>query len=281
MGLQTTGPISITDIATEFGDTAPHSLSEFYGAAAGIPTSGAINVKGFYGKSSLFSFNITSNQTDANLYTLAVNAGWDETSALEAVIDSGVVVTASTTTVPALTISGTYPSGVTLVNNGTIVGDGGNGGSSNGGGFAGGTALSVSSTLAVTNNGTIAGGGGGGGAGNSYSSTYYSYYCTGDDAPFYCYTYPVTSYNAGGGGGGGQTGLTESLGGSGRYGGSNGGNGYYYSAGTAGNNGGAAGGTWGQNGNTGDYSGGTAGSAVSGNSNITWNTSGTIYGALS
>ena len=51
MTLQTSGPISFSQIATEFGDTAPHSLSEFYGAASGIPSSGTLNVSDFYGKS--------------------------------------------------------------------------------------------------------------------------------------------------------------------------------------------------------------------------------------
>lgn len=51
MTLQTSGPISFSQIAAEFGDTAPHSISEFYGAASGIPSSGTLNVSDFYGKS--------------------------------------------------------------------------------------------------------------------------------------------------------------------------------------------------------------------------------------
>ncbi len=42
MALQTSGAISLGDIGTEFSDTAPHSLSEFYGADTGIPSSGEI-----------------------------------------------------------------------------------------------------------------------------------------------------------------------------------------------------------------------------------------------
>ena len=58
MPLQTSGPISLADIAAEFGGSAPHSLSEYYRggglvpdtpANAGIPTSGSISLSDFYG----------------------------------------------------------------------------------------------------------------------------------------------------------------------------------------------------------------------------------------
>lgn len=51
MVLQTSGPISLDDIATEFSDARPNSVNEFYGAAAGIPTSGPISFDDFYGTS--------------------------------------------------------------------------------------------------------------------------------------------------------------------------------------------------------------------------------------
>ena len=49
MALQTSGPISLLDIQNEFGGSNPISLSEYYGAASGIPTSGAISIGNFYG----------------------------------------------------------------------------------------------------------------------------------------------------------------------------------------------------------------------------------------
>ena len=52
MALPTSGPLSINDIAVEFGGSVPHSLSEYYGVAAGIPASGTIAIDDFYGKSS-------------------------------------------------------------------------------------------------------------------------------------------------------------------------------------------------------------------------------------
>lgn len=51
MALQSSGAISIDDIATEFGGTTPHGLSEYYGVATGIPTSGSIDISDFYGAS--------------------------------------------------------------------------------------------------------------------------------------------------------------------------------------------------------------------------------------
>ncbi len=52
MGIPLTGDITMADIAAEFGGSTPHSLSEYYGAALGIPSSGAISMDTFRGKSS-------------------------------------------------------------------------------------------------------------------------------------------------------------------------------------------------------------------------------------
>jgi hypothetical protein len=287
MALQTSGAISLIDIATEFGGTAPHSMSEYYGAAAGIPASGAINMKGFYGKSSQFTFTISSNQTNASLYNLAVNAGWDGSSNLQVTINSGVYISSNSTGTPALTVNGSFPAGVTLVNNGYIVGKGGNGGQSattdfnppaSVAGYAGGGALSVSSAITIQNNGTIGGGGGGGGCGGMGSNA------AGD------------TFYRGGGGGGGRSGTTSSSGAalSGASGTTSGGG-----AGGGGQSGiggtGGTGGNWGAAGGTGgagayqnyfnvayrNKAGGSAGYAVSGNGNITWSATGTRLGAIS
>lgn len=52
MALQTSGQISLANVATEFEDTAPHRMSEFYDVADGIPGSGQISIGDFYGASS-------------------------------------------------------------------------------------------------------------------------------------------------------------------------------------------------------------------------------------
>jgi hypothetical protein len=53
MALQSSGFIDMSDIQTEFVDAGSGSLSEFYGAATGIPSSGAIKFSDFYGKSNI------------------------------------------------------------------------------------------------------------------------------------------------------------------------------------------------------------------------------------
>lgn len=51
MALPSSGTISIEDIVAEFGGSAPNSLSEYYGVAAGVPASGTISLDDFYGAS--------------------------------------------------------------------------------------------------------------------------------------------------------------------------------------------------------------------------------------
>jgi|GEM_PF-2336046 len=70
------GEISIQDIVDEFGGSAPHALSEYYGAASGVPTSGQITLSDFYGVSSftmpsgiIIPYNGSSAPTGWTLYT--------------------------------------------------------------------------------------------------------------------------------------------------------------------------------------------------------------------
>ena len=57
MALQTSGAISMYQIAQEFGGGSnPISLSEYYGAAPGIPTSGTISISNFYGANSYIPY---------------------------------------------------------------------------------------------------------------------------------------------------------------------------------------------------------------------------------
>lgn len=60
MALQTSGAISLADIQTEFGGSNPISISEYYGAASGIPTSGTISISDFYGASNLSTMSTTN-----------------------------------------------------------------------------------------------------------------------------------------------------------------------------------------------------------------------------
>ena len=121
---------------------------------------------------------ISTNQTNLNLRTYALANGWDGTSAVSLAIGSNVFLYSTSTATPALTISGSFPNGVSVINNGYIVGMGGNGGAgpynyfdgnATYSGLAGGNAISLGANVSIINNGYIAGGGGGGCAGNSSS----------------------------------------------------------------------------------------------------------------
>lgn len=307
MALVSSGTISLADVNVELGrsSTAQISLGESAVRSLFAIGSGAINMANGYGKANEFAFTISSNQTNANLASLATAAGWSGASKLIATINSGVYISSNSTGTPALTVNGSFPGGVSLTNNGTIVGMGGAGGRGQIGGNGnpssaevggtGGTALSVSSAITITNNGTIAGGGGGGGGG--------------------AYGQWVDNWkgSSGPGGGGGRSGLTNSAGGAGgplntpnTYTGNAGSAGTISGAGSGGarrswlyysstyyNGIGGNGGSWGASGSGGangyggagaqvfkPASGGAGGNAVSGNSNITWVSTGTRYGTI-
>ena len=61
MALPSSGEIKLSEIASQYGGTAPHSLKDYYRngtegvpdtvATASIPTSGEIGIKDFYGSS--------------------------------------------------------------------------------------------------------------------------------------------------------------------------------------------------------------------------------------
>jgi hypothetical protein len=67
MALQTSGQISLSNIATEFEDSAPHSMSEFYDAASGIPASGQISISDFYGASAVLPHPFGHYNSDNDL----------------------------------------------------------------------------------------------------------------------------------------------------------------------------------------------------------------------
>ncbi len=50
MVMQSSGQIKLSEIATEFGGSAPHTMSEYYGSDT-VPASGEITMSDFYGTS--------------------------------------------------------------------------------------------------------------------------------------------------------------------------------------------------------------------------------------
>lgn len=166
MALQSSGVIAMSDVNVELekAATALIALNDEDVRTLLEVASGQISLSNAYGKSNVppfFDLTISSNVTNANLRTLALNAGWDGTSEVIATINAGVYVYSTSTATPGLTIDGSWPGGLTLINNGFIMGMGATNPGQNAG--AGGTALSLGTSCAIRNNSYIAGGGGGGG----------------------------------------------------------------------------------------------------------------------
>ena len=192
MALQSSGAISINNIATEFGGSTPHSLSEYYGVDSGVPGSGEISISDFYGASNAVTQTASNNQTNIVLSSVfgsdwsssinkiynvpsGVNLGGTNTHAVHA--NSGMGGTLN------IVVAGTNSScivrfGQTIcndpnVNNGCTGGNGGtlgndgndgsNGGSANGpgplysGGSGGSAGAAISGSHTLSNSGTING----------------------------------------------------------------------------------------------------------------------------
>lgn len=77
MALQSSGAISLANVQTEFGGSAPISLSEYYSAAAGVPGSGVISLSDFYGTSAVpAEVDVTFTDTvSPSIFTLSGTLG--------------------------------------------------------------------------------------------------------------------------------------------------------------------------------------------------------------
>ena len=132
MALQTSGQISLANIAAEFGGSAPHSMSEYYGggdnvpagANPGIATSGEINMNSFYGGVAATVLNITSNVNNYDIGAQAIAAGGDKSTPVILTINAGVTVGSTSTGTAAMYTGTGWSSGTTIniTNNGSIVG---------------------------------------------------------------------------------------------------------------------------------------------------------------
>lgn len=220
------------------------------------------------------NISVSNNPFNFNLRNVALASGWDGVKPLEATVtvEAGTLVGSATTGSYAWRTGTGFPEGskLTLINNGSILGRGGNGGEGGSAsqygvfngepGHPGGPALLAEHPITIVNNGVIGGGGQGGKGGNGQA-------LTGPGFPIYVGA-------AGGGGGQGYSGGNGGALGTG----SNGGNG------VAGNPGSptAPGAAIGQANAHSNAAGGPLGNgaAVSGNSHITWQATGTRHGAV-
>lgn len=273
-------PLSMLDIQGEFGGSAPISLSEYYSAASGIPVSGTISIRNFYGTSArkTINLNITSPVYNFDVWdqrTPSYSAGISD---ITVTVGSGVYVGASAIYYYAMSVPSYFTSGdtVKIVNNGGIIsGAGGPGANAvldrvpGGSGSFGGNGLLLQYPTTITNGGAIAGGGGGGGSGGGGHD---------DKGPARW-----------GGSGGGGAGNTPGQGGVGQQGNGGSGDFVYGGAGAYGDeSSGGAGGGIGASGTPGNNAGrpegnpggpgGSAGYYIVGNTYATWLATGNLFG---
>lgn len=184
-----TGTISMSQVNVELqlSATTPISLNQAsVRSLAGVP-SGTISMNNLRGKTYYFYYTptINANQTNFNLKSSAIAAGWDQVRPLNATVTIGspsstnVYVYSTSTGAYAFQTGSSFPAGslLALVNYGIILGCGGAGGvgakpeipyASGGSGTSGGPAFLAQYPITITNYGVIAGGGGGGGGGNGF-----------------------------------------------------------------------------------------------------------------
>lgn len=138
-----------------------------------------------------FFATIATDQQQLNLRSWTIANGWNEINPVVIIISSSVVIWSDNTSIPALTIDGVWPNGISIINQGAIIGKGGRGYGPNGNATSGGPAISLGVNVSIHQEyrsdlnfyPMIAGGGGGGGGGAVFTKN--------------------TSYGVGGGGAGG------------------------------------------------------------------------------
>lgn len=195
MAIKSSGSLKFSEIAAEFEDTKPFSMSEFTRGGNKVPEAannsniisvaaraargigGQMKWSHYYNAVRAIVRTIDTNSEDVDVATL-FGSFWTQDIPKILNIDSGITVGATSTSNAALTIPATMSGSLNVNNDGDIQGAGGAGGTAGNSGGAGGTAISTASSVTITNNGNIyagGGGGGGGGAGGQGANYPYTY----------------------------------------------------------------------------------------------------------
>lgn len=178
MTLPPSGPLTLQQINGEFG--LGSNLGAYRGVtwytdsgSSGTFSASNLGINQFYGKratSPKYELTVTENTQQMDVWSWAKARGWDGNSQLVITVPAGIYIWSDNIGTAAMTFNAIYPQGVTIINNGFIMGKGGSGtdqrydaGGHNG--EAGGPAISVvAAGVSVQNNSYIGGGGGAGGS---------------------------------------------------------------------------------------------------------------------
>lgn len=174
-GYNGTYTVTVSSAGTfRYAKATDPGVATVFGTATTATGTFPIAVGNFYGASKQFSLAIAANTTNLTVNSAYLTAaGWDGASYFQLTVNSGIYVYSTSTANGGLNITGSYPYGFGIVNNGRILGMGGAGGNQTSPytGFAGGPALTVTNsfttaTMSILNSsGAYIAGGGGGGAG--------------------------------------------------------------------------------------------------------------------
>lgn len=171
MAIKASGSLALSEIAAEFGDSQPHSMSEFIRGGSLVPQADANNniptstanmrFDNFFSAVNVIAVTASSG-TNVSAATL-FGSNWTVDVPKELIIPSGVTLGATSTSNFALTIESNLAGTLTVKNTGSIQGAGGAAGAN------GGDAIDVNASCTIINNsgGAIQAGGGGGGAGGT------------------------------------------------------------------------------------------------------------------
>ena len=192
MALQASGGISLSELATEFNDTQPNNMSEFYRGGdrvpsvnTSVPTAGLVNLTDFY--NCVNEIGVTAaNATNVSLAS-AFSSNWTVNVPKRYTVPNGVTI-GGTGGSAAITCESNMAGTLIIEVTGSVIGTGGAAGGAGGDAIANAVA---GVTLTVNNNGLVAGGGGGGGTGGTGGQGSYSSSST----PSWSGTYRWMSYN--------------------------------------------------------------------------------------
>lgn len=165
----------MSDLNKEFGLASPYnqtiSLNDTTVRALLVRPSSTISLSDAYNRSSQKEITASGWKQNLNIYNEAVAAGWDKASKVIYTIPAGYYVWSDSTSLAALDTGGAFPGGLTIINQGYIMGKGGNGSTASNA-TAGGPAINLTCSVEIDNtyaSAYIGGGGGGGGDGNTWA----------------------------------------------------------------------------------------------------------------